>query len=109
VRTLLEFAEPSDGWRLNFERRGIRAYKRVQEGDEGGQQQQARRLQHGSGSFTTLKGQGIIRHHPIAVLLAVMDNTIGRDIDPQFDYGRRVQIYNQHNFLDYLKYKVIDC
>lgn len=59
-----------------------------------------------NGSFTTLKGQGIIRHHPISVLLAVMDNTIGRDIDPQFDYGRRVGIFGQHNFLDYLKYKV---
>lgn len=59
-----------------------------------------------NGSFTTLKGQGIIRHHPISVLLAVMDNTIGRDIDPQFDYGRRARIFNQHNFLDYLKYKV---
>lgn len=59
-----------------------------------------------NGSFTTLKGQGIIRHHPISVLLAVMDNTIGRDIDPQFDYGRRACIFNQHNFLDYLKYKV---
>lgn len=40
-----------------------------------------------NGSFTTLKGQGIIRHHPISVLLAVMDNTIGRDIDPQARLG----------------------
>lgn len=29
MRTLLDLAEPSDGWRLNFERRGVRAYKRV--------------------------------------------------------------------------------
>lgn len=37
----------------------------------------------GGRSFTTMKGQGIIRHHPVSVLMAVMDNTIGRDIDPQ--------------------------
>lgn len=35
VRTLLEFAEPSDGWRLNFERRGVRAYKRERVGTLG--------------------------------------------------------------------------
>ena len=35
VRTLLEFAEPSDGWRLNFERRGVRAYKRERVGTYG--------------------------------------------------------------------------
>lgn len=32
VRMLLVFAEPSDGWRLNFERRGVRAYKRERVG-----------------------------------------------------------------------------
>lgn len=94
VRTLLELAEPSDGWRLNFERQGVRAYKRVvqeDDRDEGA----SRRPRHGS--FSTLKGQGIIRHHPIAVLLAVMDNTIGRQLDPQVGGGGRRMRVARHN------------
>lgn len=55
--------QPSNGWKLQFTKHGVSAYRRE--------------VPNTNDSFTTLKGQGVVPHHPVAMLMGIIDNTIG--------------------------------
>jgi hypothetical protein len=45
--------------------------------------------------------------HPIAMLLGVVDVSIGIHTDKQLQFGRRIELLNKHTYRDYLRYKVV--
>jgi hypothetical protein len=88
IKALLENTGATDNWEPAFTRNEVHAFRRP-------------------GALMSVRGEGVIEHHPVSVLLAIMDLERRKAYDSQFEFGRRVKLFNTHTFMDYLRYRAV--
>jgi len=89
ISTLVELVtSPLDTWQPLFSKKGVIARTRP-------------------GKLVTVRGDGLMPHHPKQVFNALVNIEKKKDYDNQLEEGRRVAKYNNHTFCDYLQFKPV--
>jgi len=78
----------STGWQPLFEKKGIFAQTKP-------------------GKLVTVRGDGIMKQHPMHVFSVLNDIKYKQQFDLQLEVGRRVESYNAHTGCDYLHFKPV--
>lgn len=86
---VLQAHDDAPGWKLTTEKLDVKAYVRA-----------ASKL----GSF---KGVGVIQQHPYVVLKLILEISRRHLFDPQLLAKQRLELYDQHTFIDHLVYKAV--
>lgn len=88
IKALLDNTETTDEWQQAFIRNDVTAYRRP-------------------GVLVSVRGEGVIPYHPVSVLLAILDIDKRQSYDSNFEFGRRVKLFNTHTFLDYVRFRAV--
>ena len=90
VQRLLRETQGTQGWTPAFEKKGVRAYRKA-----------------GADGCITVRGDGRIMHHPLAVLRCITDLQRKHKYDTNYESGERVAVWSPQCFADHITFKQV--